>query len=293
MAINQLYPITEQYEEPVIDSQNAIGSLATLLGPTPAEREAMERRALKNKAKMQAWAGLFDGFRQLGNLYAVSKGAKPQQFTDNPYQQIEANYQADRQRANDLENYQRQYAQQLYNIQRQGIDEMRKDALTQAQVKHYGNMDEVARQKAEIDKLKAARVIKMKDGSLQKYDPITGTIEELREGDPLYKEYMRSQINRNNRANTGNGSSRSANNGTYGYETTVTSGVDEQGHPWKKTVRTPTTGNSNNNPVKSGTTVTHPKPVANSNKNNNKSNAGKKDEKKGKIVTGVIWNKNK
>jgi hypothetical protein len=145
-------------------------------------------------------------------------------------------------------------------------------------------MDEVARQKAEIDKLKAARVIKMKDGSLQKYDPITGTVDELREGDPLYEEYMRSQINRNNRANTGNGSSRSANNGTYGYETTVTSGVDEQGHPWKKTVRKPTTGNSNANPVKPGTTVTHPATKKNG-------TTPKKDGNKGKINTGVNWNK--
>jgi hypothetical protein len=235
MAANFINPIT-QPQQPVVDTQNPIGSLATLLGPTPAEREAMERKALKNKSKMQAWAGLFDGLRQLGNLYAVSKGAKPQQFTDNPYQQLEANYQADRQRAYDLENYRRQYAQQLYNIQRQGADEMRRNALAQAQVKHYGNMDEVARQKAEIDKLKAARVIKMKDGSLQKYDPITGTVDELREGDPLYEEYMRSQINRNNRANTGNSRS-SKNPNTYEYTTEQEKWTDENGRQHTRTVR--------------------------------------------------------
>ena len=41
---------------------------------------------------MLAWTGLFDGLRQLGNLYFTSKGATPQQYTDKPYQQIQQNY---------------------------------------------------------------------------------------------------------------------------------------------------------------------------------------------------------
>ena len=44
-----------QQSYPVVDSANAIGSLADLLGPTPAEREAQERRMLQNKSKMQIW----------------------------------------------------------------------------------------------------------------------------------------------------------------------------------------------------------------------------------------------
>jgi len=35
---------TQQSQQPIIDTSNTIGSLAQLLGPTPAEREAQERR---------------------------------------------------------------------------------------------------------------------------------------------------------------------------------------------------------------------------------------------------------
>ena len=107
----------QQIVVPTVDSSNAIGSLAQLLGPTPAEREAQERRAMEGKAKMAAWTGLMDGIRQLGNLYYTTQGATAQRF-DNPYQQIEQQYQQQRQLANDQNAYQRQYANTLYNLQR-------------------------------------------------------------------------------------------------------------------------------------------------------------------------------
>ena len=81
-------PVTEQPQQPQIDTSDPINSLAGML-VTPAEREAREQKILQNKRRMIAWTGLFDGLRQLGNLYYTTKGATPQQFTDKPYQQIE------------------------------------------------------------------------------------------------------------------------------------------------------------------------------------------------------------
>lgn len=235
----------EQPQLPQIDSDNAIGSLAVMLGPTPAEREARERRALESKAKMSAWAGLFDGMRQLGNLYYTYKGATPQQLAS-PYQAIDNEINQQRTIADANDNYRRQYAQSLYNLRRQMSDDARRDLLAQAQADYYGTRDEVTRMKAEndkqkleLDKLKAVKVIKQKDGSLMKFDPVSGNVEPLTEADPLYQDYMRSMINKNNRTNTGGGrSSGGRNNGTYGYKTTTY--YDEQGR--KVTERVPTTG---------------------------------------------------
>ena len=88
-----------QPQQPQIDTSDPINSLAGML-VTPAEREAQEQKMLKNKRRMIAWTGLFDGLRNLANLYTVSKGAAPMKFTDNPYQQIEKDYQAESQRQN-------------------------------------------------------------------------------------------------------------------------------------------------------------------------------------------------
>ena len=125
--------VTQPQQVPQVDTSNAMQSLANIL-VTPAEREAQERKLQENKRKMIAWTGLFDGLRQLGNLYAVSKGASPQQYTDKPYQAIEQSYQQERQLQDALQKYRQSYAQQLYNIQRQGEqDQMRREAQ-QAQI---------------------------------------------------------------------------------------------------------------------------------------------------------------
>lgn len=234
-------------EQPQIDSSNAIGSLATLLGPTPAEREARERRMMENKSKMQAWTGLFDGLRQLGNLYYTYKGATPQQL-GSPYQAIDQQYQQQRAIADANDQYARQYAQSLYNLRRQVNEDARKDILANAQAEYYGTRDEMARQKAELDKLKAVKVIKQKDGSLMKFDPISGVAEPLSEADPLYVDYMKARTKATEqqgnaamiRANKAGGSRSSGgrNNGTYGYKTTTY--YDEEGR--KVTERVPTTG---------------------------------------------------
>lgn len=189
----------QQPQLPQVDTSNAIQSIAQLMGPTPAEREAQERKLLENKRKMIAWTGLFDGLRQLGNLYYTSKGATPQQYTDKPYQAIEQNYQQERQLQDYINRYGQAYAKQLFDWQRQGEqDKMRKEAH-EAQMKYYDTRDEMAQKKAELDKLKAVRVIKQKDGSLMKFDPVSGSIEPLSEADPLYVEYMNSRINATNK----------------------------------------------------------------------------------------------
>lgn len=233
--------VTPQPQQPVVDPNNAIGSLAELLGPTPAEREAQERRMLESKSKMQMWTGLFDGMRQLGNLYYTTKGATPQQYTDNPVAQVDQQYQQYRALNDSMANYRRNYAQSLYSLQRQMEQDKMAKEKHQATLDYYSNRDELARQKAELDKLKAARVIKQTDGSLVKFDPITGTTELLTEADPLYVEYKKSQINKNNRTGLGGGRGGGGrSNGTYGYRTTkhidpVTGDVI--------TERVPTTGN--------------------------------------------------
>lgn len=200
--------------QPAVDTTNAIVSLADMMGPTPGEKAQREAQLRKGRAQMNAWAGLFDGLRHLGNLYATSKGAVNQKYTDNPYQQTDAVYQAERQRMDDLENYRRQYAMQLYNLNRQANDDKRKDELHKAQLEYYNTRDEAARsaaalneQKQQIEALSKVRVIQQKDGSIWKFDPVIGDFEQLKESDPLYREYVRSQTNRNNRqpASSGKG----------------------------------------------------------------------------------------
>ena len=134
-ALERYYQLTQQIQQPQgdqqlqpqqmpqVDTSNAIQSMAQLMGPTPAEREAQEQQLLKNKRKMIAWTGLFDGLRHLGNLYYASKGATPQQYTDQPYKTIEQNYQQERQLQDYANRYSQAYAKQLFDWQRQANDD--------------------------------------------------------------------------------------------------------------------------------------------------------------------------
>ncbi len=183
---------------------------------------------------MHGWTALFNGLRHLSNLYYATKGAPGQKYSD-PHQLIEQQYQDERRRLAEIHAADQKYYANLWGLYRQMNDEQRRNTLAEAQAQYYGTRDEVARQKAELDKLKAVRVIKQKDGSLMKFDPVSGELEPLSEADPLYVEYMRSQINKNNR--TGTGRSGGGSSQTYGYRTTK----------WKEdgkviTERVPTTG---------------------------------------------------
>jgi len=287
----------QQAEMPQVDRSNPIGSLAQMLGPTPAEREAQQKQLEQQRQKMTAWTALADGLRSLGNLYYTAKGARPQQFAD-PYKQINENYQRDKQNIDDAATYRQKYAQQLYTLQRQANEDSRKDILAKAQAKWYDTKDEMAHQKAELDKLKAVKVIKM-EGRLYKYDPSTGETEALTETDPLYQQYRESQIGRNNRAGSGS-SGRGKNNGTYGYEKETRTYIDPKtGDKVTKTVRTPTTNGQPKGQEKPTETVkksgktgqngTKPAKTGQSNKQNSENKP--KTNSKGKIATGVNWRK--
>lgn len=222
---------TKQYELPKIDSSDVLGSLSGMLGPSPEERAAEEKRLQEHRQKMHGWTALFNGMRHLANLYYATKGAPGQKYND-PHAQIEQQYQDERRRLADLHDRNQKYYANLWGLYRQMNDEQRRNTLAEAQAQYYGTRDEVARQKAELDKMKAVRVIKQKDGSLLKFDPVSGEIEPLSEADPLYIEYMRSQINKNNRTGTGTGGSRQYKDNSY----ETVSWEDEQGR--KHTRRT-------------------------------------------------------
>lgn len=204
---NVLAPYTDQEIQDYYKQQeitppadgNYIGLMKDLLGPTPAEREAQERRLAENKAKMSGWLGLFQGLGALGDLYYASKGVTPSKPDNTAQTILNQNYADEKQRLDSLYKNRQAYANMLYNLQRQAGEDERKNKLNEAQIKWYDTRDEMARMKGELDKMKAVRVIKQKDGSLMKFDPVSGAIEPLTEADPLYVEYMNSRINATNK----------------------------------------------------------------------------------------------
>ena len=175
---------------PVIDSSNAMASLAEMMGPTPAEREAVERRMMRNRAQMTAWTGFFDGLRQLGNLYYASKGATPQKF-DNPYGQVDQNIQQQRQLWNDMANYRRNYATSLYNIRRQMQDAARRDKLADAQAQYYDTRGELARLRGENDRMKAEQQVATQKARQAQIEAKTKQMAELH---PLQKRKLEAVI---------------------------------------------------------------------------------------------------
>lgn len=197
-----IQPTVQPQQMPQVDTSHALSSISQLMGPTPAEREAELRKQEAHNNKMMKWAGLFDGLRQLGNLYTTYKGATPQQLQA-PYGQLEQ--QADRQRklqaADDA--YRREYANAYMRLQHGLNDDARKAKLAEAQAKWFDTRGETAQQKAELEKLKAVLVVKQKDGSLWKFDQVSGELEQLKESDPLYIKYVQSQIDKNNRMGYG------------------------------------------------------------------------------------------
>lgn len=168
-----------QQQMPQVDTSNAIQSLAQLMGPTPAEREAQERKLLENKRKMIAWTGLFDGLRQLGNLYYASKGATPQQYTDKPYQAIEQNYMQERQLNDYLNRYSQAYARQLFDWQQKMSDTERRNKIADAQSRYYDTRDEMARLKGENDRMRAEAAARASDARAENIKAKTSQLEKL------------------------------------------------------------------------------------------------------------------
>lgn len=234
--LDQQKPRTVQTQQqpaelPKIDTSDVIGSLNGMLGPTPEERAAEEQRLQQHRQKMHGWAAVFNGIRQLSNLYFTTKGAAPQKYGD-PHAEIEQQYQDERKRLADIQAQNQKYYAGLWGMYRQINDEQRRNMLAEAQRDYYGSREEAARQKSELDRLKAVRVIKQTDGSLVKFDPVTGETEQLSEADPLYIEYKRSQINKNNRTGTGGGRGGGRRDGSY----TKERWTDDNGHTWEKRV---------------------------------------------------------
>lgn len=129
-----------------IDTTDALGSLVGMLVP-PHEREAQERRLLEHRNKMQMWFGLFDGLRQLGNLYATAKGASPQNLTSTA-PVIDQQYEQQRQFINGLGNYRNSYAQQLYNLHRQNEADKRAKESHDADMSWKKTHEELAREES-------------------------------------------------------------------------------------------------------------------------------------------------
>jgi len=180
-----------QPQMPQVDTSNAIQSLAQLMGPTPAEREAQERKLLENKRKMIAWTGLFDGLRQLGNLYYATKGATPQQYTDKPYQAIEQNYQQERQLQDYANRYSQAYAKQLFDWQQKMSDTERRNKIADAQANYYNTRDEMARLKGENDRLRAEQQASVNEARRKQIELKTKQLEELH---PLQKQKLQAMI---------------------------------------------------------------------------------------------------
>ena len=167
--------------QPVVDTRNSIVSLATLLGPTPEEREAQQRKLQGHKSKMAAWTGLFDGLRNLGNLYAVSKGATPQQYS-NPYKAVDQQATEAQQWLDDIQRNRQSYAMMLHNLQRQDDqDEMRRQAH-EAQMKYYKERDDNNARKMDLAEFKAKTDADYKQATLAQKNAINEVRIRLMEG---------------------------------------------------------------------------------------------------------------
>lgn len=269
--------------QPQVDTSNAIGSLAGLMGPTPAEREARERRAQEQKSKMMAWTGLFDGLRQLGNLYYTTKGAAPQKSAYNPYAHVEQEYQQQRQIADAVDNYRRQYAQGMYSLRRQMEQDKRTGEEHQAKLDWYRNRDEQNAEKVAIQRFRAEVDAAYKGATLEQKERMNDIMADVYAGRISLMDAQRHLANVR-AANVGNGGGGGGrNNGTYGYKTTrhvdpATGDII--------TERVPTTGVSVQNPVQPSKVVTpkkQPKQTSAAPRARAKRNAN------GLINTGVNW----
>ena len=181
----------QQQEIPQVDTTNALNSIANLIGPSPAEREAQQQKLLKQKRTMLAWTGLFDGLRQLANLYSVSRGANNMQFTDNPYQTVEKGYQAELKRQDANQSYANAYAKQMVDYKRQAQQDKMSQERHKAQMDWYDTREEMARMKAENDKLKAEQQKSINDARLKQIQTKTKQMEDLY---PLQRKRLEAMI---------------------------------------------------------------------------------------------------
>lgn len=231
-AMQQPQQQQQPQEQPQIDTNDPINSLAGML-VTPAEREAQEQKMLRNKRRMIAWTGLFDGLRNLANLYAVSKGAAPMKFTDNPYQQLDQSYQEEKQRQEGIYQNRDKYAKSLYDLYRQGQQDKIKEESHKAQMEWYKNRDEMAQRKQELAEFKAKTDADYKKATLEQKNAINEVKIRLMEGqinkteaDRQYRLIMMGK-------QAGGGKSGGGGN----TEMETVEWMDDQGRKHKKTTR--------------------------------------------------------
>lgn len=180
----------QQQQMPQVDTSDAINSLAGLL-VTPEEREARQRKLMENKRKMIGWTALFDGLRQMANLYTASRGANNMQFTDNPYQTIENAYRQEQQIQDGMDKYRDSYAKTIYNMQRQADQDKMRQEAQKAQIRWYDTRDEMARMKAENDRLRAEQQASVNEARRKQIELKTKQMEELH---PLQKQKLQAMI---------------------------------------------------------------------------------------------------
>lgn len=171
-----------QQELPKVDTSDAINSLAGLL-VTPEQRKQQELALMKQKRNMAAWTGLFDGLRNIGNLYYTTRGATPQQYTDNLYQQNEKEYQNARAISDDLLKRQDNYARQMVALKQQAEEASRKNMVAEAQANHYNYTKPV--------------VVSGTNGAKYILNPFTNQLEQVLGQDPKAVEEQESRIKKN------------------------------------------------------------------------------------------------
>ena len=186
---NGVYPLMTQTQErkpvrprevPEVDSTNAIGSLAKILGPTAQEREAEDARLQAHQQKMQTWASLFDGLRHLGNLYYAARGATPQQFNDSSAI-VAQGVQQERQRVAQRQATERQRALDEYNILHQQEQDQQAREKHQATLDYYKNRDEQAAERVAIQRFNAEMNAAFKRAQLDQKAEYQNRLLEIRE----------------------------------------------------------------------------------------------------------------
>lgn len=221
--VNQPVDQPQQQETPQVDTSDAINSIASLIGPSPEEREAQQQKLLKQKRTMLAWTGLFDGLRQLANLYSVSRGANNMQFTDNPYQTIEKGYQAELTRQDANQRYANAYAKQQMDYKRQAEDDQLKRETHKAQQEWTKSRIEMAKEESKRkDAINQANIEKAKaiaENNMQKahYWELVSMGVPDKQAAELAKVYAQAEKNRQQ----GNAAQTRANIAAAGTETTV------------------------------------------------------------------------
>ena len=178
-------PVVQQPQQPVQPitppaDGNYVNWMKDMLGPTPAEREAQERRLAENKAKMSGWLGLFQGLGALGDLYYASKGVNPSKPDNTPQQILDKNAAEEKQRLDNLYRNRQAYANMLYNLKRQAGEDERKNKLNDAQIRWYDTRDEMARLKGENDRLKAEQQAKLNEARQKKIELQMQQMQDLR-----------------------------------------------------------------------------------------------------------------